>query len=256
MNDVYKSLREAILKSANTNSIGIVTSVNRIKNTVNVQPVINTLFKDGSSVEFPIIEDVPVINYGTVNTLVLAPLSVNDLVVLHYIKDYIQEYLDVVDVRPITPSDRRYMDLSDVVATPANFKRVQNPSDVRNHSLTYEDKSFIIKHNLGTNNESQIELKDNGSIHISANNNTTSVVLSSDGTITFNADSKIILNSEVEVTKGLSVAKDVIGGTDTSEFSNGPVSLVNHDHGYKDSVGQTATPVPNLTEKPNTPYVV
>ena len=254
--DQYKDLRQSILKSANTNTIAIVETVNRFANTVSVRPVINTLFKDGTDEPQPLIEDVPIVNYSTSNSLVLAPVSKDDIVVLHFIKDSIQGYLDSQDFRQTTPEDRRFMDYSDVVAVPSNIKRINNPADVRNHSLTYQDKSFIIKHNIGTNTESQVELKDDGSINLSTNGESTSVTLSPNGTITFKADSKIVLDSEVEITQGLEVVKDVLAGTDTTEFTNGPVSLVEHDHGYKDSVGQTATPTPETTQKPNTPYVV
>ena len=68
-------------------------------------------------------------------------------------------------------------------------------------------------------------------------------------TINLNGNTRV--NGTIDATGNISSDGDVTGVNSQDQT----ISLVDHPHGYKDSVGLAATPTPEMTEAPGQPFV-
>lgn len=170
----------------------IVTNVvGELKNQrVDVQPCINTLYKDGSSEEHPQILGVPVILPGSQTTLISFPLNVGDTVYCIFSQRSMDNF-KIGTGQPTVPNDYRSMSQQDAVAIPGLVpfaKSLNNPS-VRHWEHSTRD--MVVSHNIGTGQEVEIRLKENGDVII---NTETNVIVNSK-TAQVNASDSISLKA-------------------------------------------------------------
>lgn len=134
---------------------------------VDVQPVINRLYKDDSVDQYPPILAVPVVFPASSTSALTFPINVGDTVLCVFS----QRGLDAFkggDGTFATPTDFRRLDKRDAIAIPGLFpfsKAINNPSK---HKLPHNTKDTVLCHNIGTANEVEVRLTVAGGIIINA----------------------------------------------------------------------------------------
>jgi hypothetical protein len=209
---------------------------------VDVQPLINKIFPDGSTVAHPPILNVPLIFPSSKTSAFTFPVDKGDTVLCVFS----QRGLDTFKAGgglPTKPTDFRKHDRRDAMAIPglSPFSNAINNPKQRTHS--HSTKDAVIAHNIGTAAECEVRLKPDGKIvanspvKVEVNapdtviNSTTATVNATD--VAVNATSTVVtsptirMNGTVTVYGNFSVASGY-----TSNF-NGSVTFtggsISHD---------------------------
>lgn len=132
---------------------------------IDVQPVINKIFSDGSRVEFPIIYSVPVIMPTTLTSAVTMPLVQGDSVWLMFSQRDLDTFKNGSDI-PHDPSSFRTFNLNDAIAIIGLSTVDKTRLNSENHSKPVDLTSLCITHNIGTDREVMIKLTNDGSVII------------------------------------------------------------------------------------------
>jgi hypothetical protein len=104
--------------------------------TVDVLPLINDSFNDGTNVEFPPIFDVPLILPSAGGGLLSFPVAVGDTVLLIFSQKSLDEWMESRSFGNVgfTPSDKRRYALNDAIAISGMYTKhthlTPNPNDV------------------------------------------------------------------------------------------------------------------------------
>lgn len=147
---------ENLTSNIHTSLPGIIDKYDRSKHKAEVKPMIKKRFKDGSSVDLPIISNVPVLWNRTKKGSISFPLDRGDGVLILFSERSLDEYLS--SGKNKTPSDNRKFSLTDGIAIPGLFS-FENDSLV----MSSEDAEFIF-------NDTKVVLKENGDINIEGGN--------------------------------------------------------------------------------------
>lgn len=139
---------------------------------IDVQPIVNTIYDDGTSEEHSQILSVPVVFPSSKTSMISFPLFVGDVVLCVFSR----ESLDVFkqgNVSPMPPSDRRVFDSRDAIAIPCitPFGKSLNKPGVR--AWAHSTKDVVIAHNISTGSEVEVRLKASGDVVINTNQNVT-----------------------------------------------------------------------------------
>lgn len=169
----------------------IVTNVvGDLKNQrVDVQPSVNTYYKDGTSEEEEQILGVPVVFPSSSTSMISWPINVGDTVYCVFSQRSIDNFKSG-DGRPTVPTDYRKMSRRDAVAFPGLTpfgKSLNNPA-VR--KWPHNTRDMVISHNVGQGTEVEIRLLENGDIIINTDFN----VITNSKTATVNVTDTITLN--------------------------------------------------------------
>lgn len=152
----------------------IIVRVNEdgIRQSIDVQPVINRKLKNGEVKEHPTILSVPLIYPASKTSAFTFPVNVGDTVLCIFS----QRGLDVfksLDGLPAAGTDYRKFDIRDAIAIPGLFpfsKAINNPAA---HTWEHSPFDTVVVHNLGTGREVEVRLKENGDLNISTLQNVT-----------------------------------------------------------------------------------
>jgi len=120
--------------------------------TVAVQPLINTVDKDGVVMEIPLLYDVPIMFPSAGGGILSFPVTEGDTVLLVFssrsIDDFVEASVDPKTDYTITPTDNRRYNYTDAIAIPGLYPKANalkpNPTDVE---LKFADSSVSIKPN-------------------------------------------------------------------------------------------------------------
>lgn len=158
---------------------------------VDVQPSVNTLYKDGTSEEHSQILGVPVILPGSSTSLVSFPINVGDTVLCIFSQRGMDNF-KIGSGQPTVPTDYRKFSDQDAVAIPGLFsfsKSVNRPS-IR--KFPHNPKTdLVIAHNIASGTEVMIQFKQDGQMIINTENSVT--VNCKDGVM--NATSSYTINT-------------------------------------------------------------
>lgn len=166
-----------------TNVVGDLTNQR-----VDVQPSVNTYYKDGTSAEEEQILGVPVVFPSSSTSIISWPISVGDTVYCVFSQRSIDNFKSG-DGRPTIPSDYRKMSRRDAVAFPGLTpfgKSLNNPAARKWPHSTHD---LVISHNVGQGTEVEIRLKENGDLVINTDLN----IITNSKTATVNATTSITL---------------------------------------------------------------
>lgn len=170
----------------------IVTNVvGELKNQrVDVQPSVNTYYKDGTDEEEEQILGVPVVFPGSSTSLISWPINVGDTVYCVFSQRSIDNF-KIGDGRPTVPTDYRKMSRRDAVAFPGLTpfgKSLNNPAA---RKWPHNTRDMVISHNVGQGSEVEIRLMEDGNLII----NTEFDVTVNSKTATVNATEKTTINT-------------------------------------------------------------
>lgn len=167
---------ESIIKRHVENSLYSlnVCTVAKVVNTddledgfITVQPLINKIGKDWSSVELPNISYVPVLMPSTKNCGMALPVEKDDTVLLIFGQQSFDEFKFGAD-EPHDPNNMRRNDLSDAVALVGFIPTQLNVFNPSNHKNEKPKDSVKLFNNLGSSNENFVMLNKDGTIDIKA----------------------------------------------------------------------------------------
>lgn len=139
---------------------------------IDVQPLLNTLYEDGTGEEHSQIMNVPVIFPAGKSSMISWPLEVGDVVLCVFAQGSLDTFKQG-STSPNTPSDARTFDSRDAVAIPGftPFSKTLNKPGVR--SWAHSTKDLTVAHNIGLGTEVEIRLKPNGDLIINTEQNVT-----------------------------------------------------------------------------------
>ena len=204
MQDVYTCMPAIVL---NVRDIGEMR--------VDVQPVINHLFKDGTLLEYPPIGNVPLIFPSTRNSAITMPVAQGDTVMLMFSQKDMSNFKAGAD-RPHDPNTRRWMNLNDAVAIVGVHPFSKSPNRNAARKLPHNTDDLVVAHNIGTDRECEVRLTKSGDIK------TTSQALR------VGAESTIV-SGEMSASGGLSVKGNLgakSGATGSFTSSTGQIVTV------------------------------
>ena len=182
---------------------------------VDVQPVINHLFKDGTLLEYPPIGNVPLIFPSTRNSAITMPVVQGDTVMLMFSQKDMSIFKAGAD-RPHDPNTRRWMNLNDAVAIVGVHPFSKSPNRNAARKLPHSTDDLVVAHNIGTDRECEVRLTKSGDIK------TTSQALR------VGAESTIV-SGEMSASGGLSVKGNLSaksGATGSFTSSTGQIVTV------------------------------
>ena len=144
---------------------------------VDVQPVINHLFKDGTLLEYPPIGNVPLIFPSTRNSAITMPVAQGDTVMLMFSQKDMSIFKAGAD-RPHDPNTRRWMNLNDAVAIVGVHPFSKSPNRNAARKLPHNTDDLVVAHNIGTDRECEVSLTKSGDVSTTSN----SLVVKSEST--------------------------------------------------------------------------
>ena len=144
---------------------------------VDVQPVINHLYKDGTLLEYPPIGNVPLIFPSTRNSAVTMPVEQGDTVMLMFSQKDMSIFKAGAD-RPHDPNTRRWMNLNDAVAIVGVHPFSKSPNRNAARKLPHNTDDLVVAHNIGTGRECEVRLTKSGDVSTTSN----SLVVKSEST--------------------------------------------------------------------------
>lgn len=194
-----------------------------------VKPLIKSLLKDGRLIEYPVLEDVPVMFPCTRASMITFPVNVDDNVLLVFSQRSIDNWLDTKNNEPINPEDFRRHDFSDAIAILGVYSFPTAPNDPSKHKLPHNPDDLIVAHNVGSNTENEIRLGKDGSIKISSGVSGARVTISPNGSVTIDANSTLTVNAPSTTWVG-NITQQGTFTSDTDVIAGG-ISLKTHTHG-------------------------
>lgn len=214
---------------------------------VDVQPVINTLRKDGRDEEWGTILNVPVLFPCSSTSAFTFPINNGDPVLLHFSMRNIENFING-DGSPAAPNNFSKFDQNDAVAIPCLMPKVKSINNPSNRTLAHDTKDAVLVHNIGTPNEVEIRFKPDGTLKIysptkiyaeapliEAVTDDLIVTVSSSATVsspTTDWDGNINITGNVAVTGGVSATTSVSAPTVTaaSSLTVGGKEMNGHTH--------------------------
>lgn len=139
---------------------------------VDVQPIINQLYADGTNEEHPQILAVPVVFPSGRDSMLSFPLFVGDTVLCVFSQAGMDTFkAGGGELAP--PPDFRKMDSRDAVAIPGltPFAKSLNNSAVR--TWAHNTSDFVVAHNIGSGREVEVRMRPSGDVIVNTNQNAT-----------------------------------------------------------------------------------
>lgn len=135
---------------------------------VDVQPSINTLYKDGTAEEHTQILGVPVILPGSSTSLVSFPINVGDTVLCVFSQRSMDNF-KIGNGQPTVPNDYRKHTDQDAIAIPGLFPFAKSVNRPAVRKYPHNPKTdLVIAHNIASGTEVMIQLKQNGNMIINS----------------------------------------------------------------------------------------
>lgn len=154
MQDVYTCMPAIVLNVKNMGELR-----------VDVQPVINHMFKDGTLLEYPPIGNVPLIFPSTKQSAVTMPVEQGDTVMLMFSQKDMSIFKAGAD-RPHDPNTRRWMNLNDAVAIVGVHPFSKSPNRNAARKLPHSTDDLVVAHNIGTDRECEVRLTKSGDVSL------------------------------------------------------------------------------------------
>lgn len=202
---------------------------------IDVQPLVNNIFPDGTKAEYPVIYSIPVIMPCTTTSSITMPVNQGDSVLLMFSQRDIDIYKNGGDT-PHDPASFRRFNMNDAVAliglSPINKSRLSP----KNHNMKFDNDSLILTHNVGKETESYIKFDNSGTIEVNA---TSSLNINTE-TVNIKAESINVDSTNVNVNASTVDIKStvMIDGMNLNNF------MKQHNHPYTDDGRPMTTGTP------------
>lgn len=216
---------------------------------VDVQPLVNKKYKNGTEEELPPILAVPLIFPSSSTSAFTFPVNVGDTVLCVFSHRGIDNFKQGSG-QPTVPTDYRKFDKRDAIAVPGLMpfnKSVNNPA---RRSLPHDTKDAVFVHNINTGNESEVRLKASGNIEVTTRQdvaiNCRNATVNSTST-TVNSQSAVITTPSTEWTGNITFTGDIVFNGNTTQngiFTLDGINMNTHRHsGVEPGAGTSSVPV-------------
>jgi len=204
------------LNNINTSMPGIIVRVlNDLSGmSVDVQPTLNMKWQDGTVVERPPILNVPLQFPCSTTSAFTFPVNPGDCVLLIFSQRGMDSWKSGNGYQT-TPTDYRKFDGRDAVAIPGIYPPGRSINDPVKRRWNHNTRDTVVAHNIGTGNEVEIRLKEDGR-----------VLINTDAGLEVNAPETIwngnIVHTGVLSSNGVIVDSHTHTGVDTGPGVSGP----------------------------------
>jgi len=181
--------------------------------TVDVQPLVNEKYSNGTFVEHDTILDVPVVMLGSSTSMISLPLSKGDTVLCVFSQRELTAFKAGTG-SPVNPTTFRLTDKTDAIAIPGLYTNRTSLNLASKRTLDHDPLDVVVAHNIGTGAENEIRLK-------------------TDGTIQHTGDTTLIGNLDID--GSLAVDGDITctgSGEFIGDVTIGGISFLAHTHAY------------------------
>lgn len=131
-----------------------------------LQPLIRKQMVDGSTIDYPTILSVPVCYPSSGTSMFYYPLSKGDSTLLVFSQVSTDNWLTSNGKVLVDPEDDTRFNISDAFCIPGVFPFPLSTTIWDSQTLTKDESSVIIKHNIGTAQEAEISIDQSGEIHL------------------------------------------------------------------------------------------
>ena len=166
------SLAELLKESFNSGTNGmytaipcVVLAIDYADNRVDVQPLVNMLFKDKSTQERPTILAVPVVFPCSSSAAITFPINIGDSVLCVFSQTGIDGFR-LSTGQTTSPTDFRKFDKRDGMAIPGLMPFARSVNKQANRTLPHNPRDVVITQNLGKGTEVEIRLNESGGVSI------------------------------------------------------------------------------------------
>lgn len=130
-----------------------VLSYDKTKKVCSVKPLLKKELESGVFVEYPVIDNVPVMFQQTTKAIISLPIKVNDTVLLIFSERSIDDWKTKGGI--VEPEDPRKFDISDAIAIPGLFPKSQG--------VAADEDDILIEHTAGN-----VKIKSSGDVILNA----------------------------------------------------------------------------------------
>lgn len=234
------SLQEVLNNAFNFHTSDMYTAIpavvlavsNEVEQLIDVQPLINIANLDATHTERPQILGVPYIFPATSTSALILPVNKGDTVLLVFSMRALESFKQGSGV-PSNPLNWARFNKKDAVAILGLFPQKKAVNDPKKHTNPHSTKDVVLVHNLGTANEVEVRLKQNGGVVI----NCKTAEVNSSGTVHVTAPN---LTMDVDNTTWNGDITLNGGMTATDDVTAGGISLISHTHPFLAKTGTDA----------------
>lgn len=233
----------------------VVSIQNGDQTKISAKPVLNRLLRGLESQELPEIKDVPVVWPGSSQSLVRGVLKVGDWVRLDFSARPLQNWLNS-EGQVVDPESFQKHNYNSAIATPGLFPFSMHPGSPDNQSLPDNQNDMVMKTNIGTDQESEVRIKESGDVVITATSSGTVITIAADGSLVIDASAGVTVNGDITVNGSLEASDDIksTGGDITADTGDvkatagdvlaAAISLTSHTHLYAPGPGSPTPTAP------------
>lgn len=222
-----------------TSMPGVVVRMDYERMRADVQPAIPRKFEDGSTEEYSVILDVPVVMPGSQNSLISIPVQVGDNVTLMFCQSDIDSW-SISATGQSTPAETlRTFDMQDAIAIPGLYTSPRSLNNPAARKWPHDPKDLVVSMNTGSGSECEIRMTPGGTITVNT-----------DYTVNVNAqDVNVTAKGNANVTAqavNVKAANTVITGNVSISgiLTLAGINMNTHKHiGVQPGSGTTGTPV-------------
>ena len=171
MSSLYSTINKGFkynIRSLNFCCPAIVVGVDDISDGfIDVQPVLNKFYNDGTFEERAVLFQVPIMFASTQTTSITTPVNLGDGVLLIFTEDDPSDYILGVK-EPHDPPTTSYLEPSHAVALIGYNPFQESPCNTRNYKNPIDNTSVNIVHNKNTDNEVKFSINQDGSLSVIA----------------------------------------------------------------------------------------
>lgn len=205
---------------------------------VDVQPLIDTKYSDGTSEEHSLILGVPVIFPQGRMSMLSFPLFVDDTVLCVFSQRGLDNFKSGSG-QPAPAADMRMMDSRDAVAIPGLVPFAKSLNKPVNRRWPHSTRDMVLAHNIMSGTECEVRLKQNGDVQITTNQN---VIVNCQSANVNAKTSASIDTPQLSINAANTTWTGNVAHTGTFTFNGIPFATHKHT-GVTPGMGVSATPV-------------
>lgn len=212
---------------------------------VNVKPIINLVYEDGTEEEQSEILSIPLQMPSTRRSALTLPFEVGDNVTLFFSQRSLDNFKGG-KTDPAAPTDLRMMDSRDAVAVLGVHPFSESPNKKGKRTFPHNTKDVVLAHNLGGGTEVEIRLGVDGKVTINGaydfTVNCKDAAINASNSITVDAISSVTVNAPMG-TFNIANSEWIGNVIHTGTFTSNGVTV--HTHTHTSTAPTTPTSPPN-----------